>query len=305
MAGSGSVAVAVAVNAAVAVAVAVPVPVSAAAGLVPKTLVVGFAPWEDPSEIHQAAAKITKMLSAELQMKVDAKVATDYAGVVEAMRGGRVHMAFYPPAAYVMAEQRAEAKVILKSTFKGQSAYYSAIITRMDSGISSLADLKGKSFAFVDPSSTSGSIYPRVLLLNAGIKPERDFKHVLNAGGHDSVVLAVFNKRVDAGACYANDPQGRQAAWTMPNLLPRPADKDQIKVVALSKPIPADNISVRKDLDEALVGRIKAFFLRLSSTKEGREQIKRVYKVDGFTSASPEDYAPVREAFSKVGLKIK
>ena len=300
--------VSAAVPAAVAASVTAALPAAvayAAGGLVPRTLVVGFAPWEDPSEIHQAAAKITKMLSAELKMKVEAKVATDYAGVVEAMRGGRVHMAFYPPAAYVMAEQRADAKVILKSTFKGQSAYFSAIITRKDSGISSLADLKGRSFAFVDPSSTSGSIYPRVMLLDAGIKPERDFKHVLNAGGHDSVVLAVFNKRVDAGACYANDSQAKQAAWTMPNLLPKPGDKGQIKVVALSKPIPADNISVRKDLDEALVGRIKAFFLRLSSTEEGREHIKRIYKVDGFTSASPEDYAPVREAFNKVGLKIK
>ncbi|MBM3268705.1 MAG: phosphate/phosphite/phosphonate ABC transporter substrate-binding protein [Candidatus Sericytochromatia bacterium] len=290
---------------AVALAAALAVAPPAAAAVKPTTLMVGFAPWENPGEIHRIADQVTRLLARELGMKVEPRVATDYAGVVEAMRAGRVHVAFYPPAAYVLAEKRAGARVILKSLFKGKSAYYSAIITRKDSGVASLADLKGKTFAFVDPSSTSGSIYPRVMLLNAGIKPERDFRQVINAGGHDSVVLAVFNGRVDAGACYANDPQGQQAAWTMPNLLKGDAERDQIKVLAYSKPIPADNIAVRSDLDPALVEKLKRVFLQLSATPEGRERIRKLYKVDGFTSAAPADYDPVREAFAKVGFKLE
>lgn len=282
----------------------------AAGGVKPERLIVGFAPWENPGEIHKVADQVTRLLSKELKMKVESRVATDYSGVVEAMRSGRVHMAFFPPAAYVLAEQKANARVILKSQFKGKSAYYAAIITRKDSGIASLKDLKGKTFAFVDPSSTSGSIYPRVILMNAGIKPERDFRQVINAGGHDSVVLAVFNKRVDAGACYANDPEAKQAAWTSktdgsPGVLPKAADQDQIKILAMSQPIPADNIAVRNDLDPELTKRIKAFFLRLSSTPEGRNRIRQLYRVDGFTEAQPADYAPVREAFAKVGFKLK
>ncbi len=281
-----------------------------AAGFKPPTLIVGFAPWENPSEIHKVADQVTKLLARELNMKVESRVASDYAGVVEAMRSRRVHVAFFPPAAYVQAELRANARVILKSLFNGKSAYYAAIITRKDSGLNSLEDLKGKTFAFVDPSSTSGSIYPRVMLMNAGIKPERDFRQVLNAGGHDSVVLAVFNKRVNAGACYSNDPIGKQAAWTAktdgsPGILPNLADQNQIKILALSKPIPADNIAVRADLDSNITDRIKAFFLKLSSTSGGRKRIRELYRVDGFTEAQPADYAPVREAFEKVGLKLK
>lgn len=280
-----------------------------AAALKPTTLLIGFAPWENPGEIHKVAEQVTKLLSKELKMRVESRVASDYAGVVEAMRGGRVHMAFFPPAAYVLAEQKANARVILKSMFKGKSAYYAAVITRKDSGLNSLEDLKGKTFAFVDPSSTSGSIYPRVLLMNAGIKPERDFRQVINAGGHDSVVLAVFNKRVAAGACYANDPDAKQAAWTAktdgsPGVLPKASDQHQIKVLAMSPPIPADNIAVRSDLDPAITNRIKAFFLKLSSTPEGRDRIRQLYRVDGFTEAQPADYAPVREAFAKVGFKL-
>lgn len=280
-----------------------------AAVLRPTTLLVGFAPWENPGEIHKVSEQVTRLLSKELAMKVEARVASDYAGVVEAMRGGRVHMAFFPPAAYVLAEQRAGARVILKSLFQGKSAYYSAIITRKDSGVNRLEDLKGKTFAFVDPSSTSGSIYPRLMLLKAGIKPERDFRQVINAGGHDSVVLAVFNRRVAAGACYANDPKARQAAWTAkpdgsPGVLPRASDQDQIKILAMSPPIPADNIAVRSDLDPAITNRIKAFFLKLSSTQAGRDRIRQLYRVDGFTEARPADYAPVREAFAKVGFRL-
>lgn len=270
----------------------------------PAKLTVGFSPWENPAEISKIAAEVTKLLGKELSMTVVPKVASDYAGVVEAMRNGQVDIAFFPPAAYVLAEQRAKARVILKSMFKGQSAYYSAIITRKDSGISKLADLKGKTFAFVDPNSTSGSIYPRVMLLDAGIKPERDFAHVIQAGGHDVVVLSVLNRKVDAGACYANDAKGAEAAWTNPQLVPNAADRAMIKVVAFSRPIPSDNIAVRSDLDADLVMKVRKFFLKMSSTPEGRQRIRKVFRVDGFTEAMPADYEPVRDAFRKVGFKI-
>ncbi|MNY24946.1 Phosphate-import protein PhnD precursor [compost metagenome] len=157
--------------------------------------------------------------------------------------------------------------------------------------------------AFVDPTSTSGGIYPRVMLMNAGLNPDRDLKRVIYAGGHDAAVLAVVRGKVDAGAAYANDPQGVQSAWNV--MLKDPKERAQIRMIAVSKPIPADNISVRKGLSPKITASIKKAFLDMSATPEGRARIKEIYQVDGFVPAEPADYASVREAFSKVGLSFK
>lgn len=269
----------------------------------PKTLRVGFAPWESLQDLTKTSRDVVELLSAELPMRVDPFVATDYTGVIEAMRAGKIDVAFFPPAAYVLAERKANAEVILKSFFNGHAEYHGAIITRKGSSVKSLADLKDKTVAFVDPVSTSGAIYPRVMLLNAGIVPEKHFKRLIYAGGHDAAVLAVLHGKVDAAATYTNDTQGKDSAWT--NSLKSAKDKAKIQLVAVTKPIPSDNIAVRKDLDPKITNQIKQVFLKLSNTPQGRKKIREIYQVDGFVEGKPADYAPVREAFDKVGFKIK
>ena len=269
----------------------------------PKTLRVGFAPWESVQDLTKTSREVVNLLSEEMPMRVEPFVATDYTGVIEAMRAGKLDVAFFPPAAYVLAERKANAEVILKSFFNGHAQYHGAIITRTNSKIKTLQDLKDKTVAFVDPVSTSGAIYPRVMLLNAGIVPEKHFKRLIYAGGHDAAVLAVLHGKVDAAATYTNDPQGKDSAWT--NSLTNPKDRAQIRMVAVTKPIPADNIAVRKDLDPKVINQIKQIFLKLSETPEGRKRVREIYQVDGFVEGKPADYAPVREAFDKVGFKLR
>jgi phosphonate transport system substrate-binding protein len=269
----------------------------------PKTLRVGFAPWENLNDLTKTSRSVVEMLSEEMPMRVDPYLASDYTGVIEAMRAGKLDVAFFPPAAYVLAERKAKAKVILKSAFNGQAQYYGAIITRKGSSVKSIQDLKDKTVAFVDPASTSGAIYPRVMLLKAGIVPEKHFKRLIYAGNHDAAVLAVLHGKVDAAATYANDPQGKDSAWT--NTLKNPKDQAQIVLIATTAPIPSDNIAVRADLDPKIVDRLKGAFLRLSATPEGRKRVREMYQVDGFVESTPADYAPVREAFDKVGFTIK
>lgn len=268
----------------------------------PKTLRVGFAPWESLQDLRKTSQEVVALLSEEMPMRIDPFISTDYTGVIEAMRAGKIDVAFFPPAAYVLAERKANAEVILKSFFNGHAQYHGAFITRKGSNIKSLQDLKNKTVAFVDPVSTSGAIYPRVMLLNAGIVPEKHFRRLIYAGGHDAAVLAVLHGKVDAAATYTNDPQGKDSAWS--NSLP-PKDQAKIALLAVTKPIPADNIAVRKDLDPAIIDQIKQIFLRLSNSPDGRKRIREIYQVDGFVEAKPADYAPVREAFDKVGFTIK
>jgi phosphonate transport system substrate-binding protein len=267
----------------------------------PQVLRVGFAPFENAEDVVRKAQPVVAMLRKTLGMEVRPYVAGDYPGVVEAMKGGKLDVAFYSPAAFVMAEKIAGARLILKSVYKGRSVYYSAIITRNDSKIKTLADLKGKTFAFVDPGSTSGGVYPKVMLMNAGINPAKHFSRVIYAGGHDAAILAVVNHKVDAAATFANDTRGEDVPWK-PMLKGRAGE---VRVIGYSKPIPNGAIAVAKNLDPALTARVRQAFLDLGKTAEGRKLLAQMYLIDRFEPAAPHDYDSVREAFQKVGLSVK
>jgi phosphonate transport system substrate-binding protein len=269
----------------------------------PKVLRVGFVPSENLQNILKKTRPVIDALHAELKLQVVPFVATDYTGIIEAMRANKLDVAFFAPGAYVLAEKKANAQVILKAQRKGKAFFYAAVITHKDSGIKRLQDLKGKTFAFVDPASTSGGIYPKVMFMNAGINPDRDFTRVIYAGGHDAAVLAVLNKKVDAAATFANDTKGEDAAWTQ--FLTRGAEAKQIVPIAFSKPIPSDLIAVNKHLDPALIQKVRKVFQGMSATPQGRKQLWDLYRIDAFVDATPADFEPVREAFGKVGLTIK
>lgn len=267
----------------------------------PRVLRMGFIPSENQQDVMRNAQPIVSLMRRMLGMDVVAFVATDYTGVIEAMRAQKLDIAFFAPGAYVLAEKQAHAQVILKALRGGRAYFYSAIITHKGSGIRALRDLKGKTFAFVDPASLSGSLYPRMMLLSEGLNPERDFKRVLYAGGHDATVLAVLNHQVDAGATFANDNHGGYGAWD--EFLKDPKQRSEIEVVAYSKPMPNDNIAVANDLDYVLVNRIRDAMLKISSTPAGRAQLKKIYHIDGFAPATSADYAPVRAVFEHLGTR--
>jgi phosphonate transport system substrate-binding protein len=215
-----------------------------------KALRVGFVPSEDARQVMQNAQPIVDILREKLAMEIQPFVATDYTGVVEALRVNKLDIAFLTPASYVLAKNEAEIRVVLKSERKGIPYYYAAIITRADSGITDLEGLRGKSFAFGDSLSTTGNVIPRQMLKARGIDPVRDFKQVWYSGGHDATVLAVLNGKVDAGATYANSPDGNDTAWM--RYLKSDEEVRKIRAIAFSDPIPADNLVINAKLDDRL-----------------------------------------------------
>jgi phosphonate transport system substrate-binding protein len=268
-----------------------------------QVLRVGFVPAEDAQQVMQNAQPIVDILQSRLGMEVQAFVAADYTGVVEALRGNKLDIAFLTPASYVLAKNEANVKVILKSERRGSPFYYAAIITRADSGIKTLEDLRGKTFAFGDPLSTSANVFPRKMFHERGIDPVRDFKQVLYSGGHDATVLAVLNGKVDAGATYANSPDSTDTAWT--RYLKRPEDAKKIRAIAFSEPIPADNLVVNANLDERIASKVEEIFLELSREPKGRQMLKDLYQIDGFLPATDKDYDSVRQAFAVAGIQLR
>lgn len=260
----------------------------------------GFAPFENQKEVLRKAGPIVQYLGKLLKRPIKPFVAGDYPGVVEAMKGGKLDVAFFSPAALIMAEKVAGARVILKSTYRGRLHYYSAIIVRSDSPIKKVQDLKGRSFAFVDPGSTTGGVYPKLTMLQAGLDPSRDLGRVIFAGGHDAAILAVHNRKVDAAATFANDDRGEDVPWK--HLLKE--QSQNIRALAYSKPIPNGAVAVSRHLPQATVDALREGFLSLGRTPEGREILAQMYLIESFAPATSADYDPVREAFTRVGLSI-
>lgn len=269
----------------------------------PRVLRIGFVPSENVQRVTQNAQPIVEILQKTLGIEVQPFVATDYTGVVEALRADKLDLAFLTPASYVLAKNEADVRVVLKSHREGSPYYYAAIITHVDSGIRTLADLRNRSFAFGDPVSTSGHVFPRKMFKENGIDPVRDFKNIIYSGGHDATVLAVLNRKIDAGATFANSPDGKDTAWMQ--YLPDPEEQKKIRAIAYSEPIPADNLVINNSMDPELAEEIEKIFLNLSQDPGGQKKLRDLYQIDGFVPATDKDYDPVREAFEIAGINLK
>ena len=153
---------------------------------------IGYTPGEDAIKTKERFKPFIEYFEARTGYEVELFVASDFAGVVEAMRAGKVDIASYGPLSYVLAADVAGAEAFAADYMEELGQFYEAyIVAHPDSDINNIEDLKGKNFAFVDPASTGGYLIPTLELMEHGINPEVDFASTVFAGGHDACVLAV------------------------------------------------------------------------------------------------------------------
>jgi phosphonate transport system substrate-binding protein len=261
-----------------------------------EVLRIGAIPAEDAQKSREAHKKLTDYLEKKVGIKTELFVATDYTGVVEAMRAKKLEIAFFGPLSYVLAADKANAEAYAKEyRKKGGSRYQGLIITHPESGIDTLQDLKGRTFAFVDPASTGGNLIPRLNLMKNGIDPDKDLGTVMYSGGHDSSGLSVKNKKVDAAAIVnvAYDNMRSQGILT---------DADA-KVIFTSDPFPGSTWAWRKDLPDDLKEKIKAAFLQLHI--EDPEALKTFAgKVERYEPVLDSDYDLIRETAKTLNLDL-
>jgi len=269
-----------------------------------KVLRLGLVPFETGEELLKDVQPLMDVIEKGMDMEVRPIVAADYAGVVEALKNKQLDIAFLSPASYVLAKQEANVKVLLKSKYSstGQPHFFGAIIVRTDSPIKSMKDLKGKRFSFGDPISTTGHIFARILMKESGINPDTDLDNVVYSGSHDATILAVLNKKVDAGATYAYDKENKLTAWSR---FLKPEEQKHIRVLAYSGPIPADTICASQDLAPDLAEKFRQTMLAYTATAEGKALMRKLYHFDGYVPAEDADYKSVREGFAAAGIDLK
>lgn len=262
-----------------------------------KPLVMGLVPVSNSEKLIEDTAPLHNLLGEKIGKKVDGFIATNYVGVVEALGSGSIDFALIPPFAYILANTKHDTEALLTSLNKhGEPGYYSILITRKDTGIKKVEDLKGKKVAFVDPSSTSGYIIPSVILQDHGIDREKDIKYQF-AGGHDNALQLLMNGDVDAIGTYENIV--KKYAKNYDNLAER------VLVLEKSDLIPGIALAVSSKVDAETKAKIKEAFLSLNKDEEGKKMIKDLFGLHGFEEAKSESYKTLGEKLQKLGIELE
>jgi phosphonate transport system substrate-binding protein len=263
-------------------------------GTADNPIVMSFVPSGDTQEIIASGDTLAKMVSDKTGLTVTANVGTDFAAVREAMGANKAQIGWLNTFNYVLAHEKYGVDVALVTQRFGATTYKGQIIVRADSGITTLADLKGKVMCWVDPNSTSGYIIPRIMLAANGINPDTDFSKTVEAGSHNNVVTQVYNGDCDAGATFVDARSSVEA--DLPDVM------QKVIVLATTTDIPNDNVSFTKDFpadmrDTAL--------LDIASTDDGKAALNTLYSIEGLQKADDSFYDGFRADLSKAGINIE
>jgi phosphonate transport system substrate-binding protein len=258
-----------------------------------KELKVSAIPDENPQELLRIYTPFADYLTREIGLPVKFTPVVDYAATVEGLAAGKLDMVWYGGLTSVQAARRGKGatRIVMRQEDR---EFKSVFVTRRDSGVRSLKDLKGKTFSFGSVSSTSGHLMPRYHLQKAGVNPERDFAKFSFSGAHDATALWVESGRVDAGALNflvwqklvqgkKVDPNGVVVFWTTPPYV------DYVWMV-------------RGGLNPGLVEKIAKAFLKLDYQNPEHRRLLDLHRTRGYVAAKDSDWKELEEAAIATGL---
>jgi len=258
-----------------------------------QSLKVSAIPDEAPTELQRKFSPLGRYLEKETGMKVEFIPVSDYAAVVEGLASNKIDMAWLGGFTFVQARLRTGNAIPIVQRVEDEK-FTSKFIANAASGISRLADLKGKNFTFGSVSSTSGHLMPRFFLLENKINPDKDFKRVAFSGAHDATALQVESGKVEAGVLNAS-------VWDR-LVSERKVDTSKVKVIWTTPPYYDYNWTVRGSLDPALVKKLTNAFLKLDPKVAQHQDILGLQRASRFIATKPENYKGIEQAARSAGL---
>jgi len=265
----------------------------------PRQLLFALYGGDNPSQFKAAIEPLRRHLEKKLGMEVKFFFTTDYAAVIQAFRSKKVHMAEFTPFAYIIASQKPGLLPLATMGRRGAPALYkSFIFANPKTGIKTLADLKANAshltLGYTDPASTSGHLVPRAFLTSIGLEPTSSFKETMFAGNHAACILSVKSGKIDIG-CSSSD-----LAY---DKLVREGMMKRTDIVVLweSPGIINNTITIRDDLDTALIRKVKTVYLNLA--KDNYEAFSSYAKLY-YPDPSEMSYLPAYDSMFNTLRKI-
>ncbi|MGH8689584.1 MAG: putative selenate ABC transporter substrate-binding protein [Burkholderiales bacterium] len=256
-------------------------------------LKVSAIPDESPTELLRKFKPLGKYLEQKLGVAVQWTPVNDYPAVVEGLAARKLDLAWLGGFTFVQVRMRTgnAAPIVQRAE---DEKFTSRFIVAAGSAVRSLKDLKGKTFVFGSPSSTSGHLMPRFFLLKEGIDPDRDFSRIAFSGAHDATLAFVASRRADGGALNAS-------VWD--KLVERgDPNAKAVRVIATTPPYHDYNWTVRGDLDRRMVEKLTEAFLALDPGNPVHKEILELQRASRFVPTRPENYKGIEEAARASGL---
>ena len=267
-----------------------------------RPVVLAFTPSQESSTIATNGAAIKGALEKATGLAWKVTTMTSYAAQVEGMCSGSIDVGFFAPLQMTLLLSKACGTPVLGALRKDASGqlsttYESQILVRADSGINTLADLKGKKFAFVDPLSASGYVFPTLTVKNkTGQDPKTFFSQTIFAGGHPQAALAVYNKQVDGAATFIDARDSLVSA--------NPDIKTATKVIEKAGPIPNDGVALRKGFPDEVGKTVVQALKDYSKDAAGAKVLSALFAWDGIQDVTANFYDPMKDAATLAGVDV-
>jgi phosphonate transport system substrate-binding protein len=249
-------------------------------------------PTEDTLDQQNHLEPLISYLNTCIGTEIELIVAGDYTAAIQAMKYDHADIAWVGPFAYTIARREADVEPVVGGirTSTGSASYNSIIITRVDSNIKTLRDLQGKTFAFVDPASTSGYLVPKAMLLQNNIDPDIFFSNVMYAGSHTATQLAVYNGTVDAAADSFPSFEIMSENGSI--------NPEEMLILWKSDDIPPSPVIVQRKLGTTMIDKIKLCFVQSNV-----EIVSFEGSIAGFLPVMDSDYDIVRNIAETLGIE--
>jgi len=256
----------------------------------PALLKVALLPDENASELIKRNQPLKDYLEGQLGKQIELIVTTEYSSMIEAMRFGRIDVAYFGPLSYVLAKSKADIEPFAAMVENGKPTYRSVVIANVNSGVNAITDIRGKKMVFGDPASTSSHLIPKAMLEDAGLMPDRDYQQNF-VGAHDAVAANVANGNADAGGLS-------EVIWN--RLVERKLiDVTKVNVLGYSAEYPQYPWTMRSDLNSNLKDKIRNAFLTLKDPA-----VLKTFKAEGFAPITDRDYDVIRDLAKALHLKL-
>ena len=251
-------------------------------------------PDEAPTELQRKFKPLGDHLKRETGLDVQFTPVTDYAAVVEGLATNKIDLAWLGGFTFVQAKIRTGGGAVPIVQRAEDEVFLSRFIVPASSTAKTLADLKGKTFAFGSPSSTSGHLMPRYFLQQAGIQPDTDFKTIAFSGAHDATVAFVASGRAEGGVLNAS-------VWDKLVETKNP-NAEKVRVLATTPSYYDYNWTVRPGMDAALVKKLTDAFLKLDPSNPEQKEIMSLQRATKFVPTKVSNYDGIEQAAKSAGL---
>lgn len=243
-----------------------------------KELLFGSVAMDIPAVMHKRLKPLTRYLSEKLGRPVSLKLSPNMGAAIKEVADKNVDLAYLTPVAYLKAHKRGGAKIVAKTVTKGKASFQLMIVVKKDSPYKTVADLKGKTFAFGD----KRALLQRAAVVGAGINME-DFSSYKFIGHYDNIARAVVNGDFEAG--ILKDTMA--FAW----------ENKGLRILAESPALPPYNIAASGDIDDDTLAKLKDAFLSLDKNNPDHLKVIKAVdkKYDGFAATSDAEYDVIRE----------